>query len=112
MQAMPRVHSRVTRNNTPKMLPESREEARSKGERNDENSRELATSEGEKLETTEVMASDWCDQPQEKRRSVTKKKSKLLWRSKRFAPEQNVWLDKLEIIEEEEEASATEQPSF
>ena len=41
-----------------------------------------------------------------------KRKGKPVKRSKRFTPEQNAQLDKVEIIEEEEGASATEQPHF
>ena len=44
---------------------------------------------------------------------VTEEKTKPLRRSKRFTPEQNARLDKLEIIEEEEEGVAPiEQPNF
>ena len=43
---------------------------------------------------------------------MTKEKEKPLRRSKRFTPEQNEQLDKLEIIEEEEELAPEEQPSF
>ena len=43
---------------------------------------------------------------------MTKEKAKPLRRSKRFTPEQNTWLDKLEIIEEEEGASETEQQAL
>ena len=74
---------------------------------------ELATSEGEMLETMEVLATDWYEQPREKRFRVMKKKT-TQWRiSRRFTQEQNAQLDKLEIIKEEEETTAVlEQPSF
>ena len=43
---------------------------------------------------------------------MTKEKAKPLRRLKRFTPEQNERLNKLEIIEEETEIETTEQPSF
>ena len=65
------------------------------------------------LETMEVLATDWYEQPREKRFRVMKKKT-TQWRiSRRFTQEQNAQLDKLEIIKEEEETTAVlEQPSF
>ena len=110
MQATPRVHIRVTRNNTPGMLPKASQQARSKGEHNNENSMKLATSEGEKLEATEVIASNWYKKPREKRGHVTKENAKPARRLKIFTPEQNAQLNKVEIIGEK--ASAAEQPNF
>ena len=73
----------------------------------------MATSEGEKLEATKEIAGDWYDQPWEKRSHVMKEKKKPLRRSKIFTPaEQNARLDKLEIIEDEEETAKEEQPNF
>ena len=69
------------------MLPKTREDARSKGERNDKKSMELVTLKGEKLEAIKVIASDWYDQPREKRRRMTNGKENPLRRSKRFTPE-------------------------
>ena len=43
---------------------------------------------------------------------MTKEKETSLRRSKQFTPEQNEHLNKLGIIEEEEEVEPTEQPSF
>ena len=65
----------MTRNNTPGMLPKASQQARSKGERNNKKAMELATPEGEKLEATEVIASDWYDKSQEKEGCVTKGKA-------------------------------------
>ena len=64
------------------------------------------------MESTEVIKSDWYDQPREKSVCVTKEKARPLRRWKRLTPEQNARLNKLGIIEEEEEASIVEQPSF
>ena len=47
----------------------------------------MVTSEGEKFEATEEIASDWYGQPHEKRRCIIKGKVKPLRRSKRFTPE-------------------------
>jgi hypothetical protein len=95
------------------MLPEVSEKARSEVERVNENSKRVATSEGEKLKAVRAIRSDWYDQPQEKRVRVTKEEAKPLRRSKRFTPEQNERLDKLEIIEEEaEEIEPKEQQNF
>ena len=76
MRATPRVHARVTRNNTPGMLPKASERASSEGGSIEKNSDLLATLEGEKLEPTEVAKSSWYDQPREKRVCVTKDKAK------------------------------------
>ena len=73
---------------------------------------ELTTSEVEKLEAIEVISSDWYDKPREERGLVTKEKARPARWPKRFTPEQNARLNKVEIIEEEEEASTTEQPNF
>ena len=57
----------MTRNNTPGMLPEVSVKARSEGERVNENSKRVATSEGEKLRAVTAIKSDWYNQPREKR---------------------------------------------
>ena len=75
----------------------------------------MATSEGEKLEATEEIVSHWYDQQRGKRRCTTKEKAYPLRRSKRFTPEQNARLDKLEIVEaiqDKEEAAKGEQSNF
>ena len=87
------------------MLPKASEKAHSEGERIDKNSELLATAEGERLETIEVIKHDWHDQPREKRTRVTKDKAKPLRRSKQFTPEKNERLNKLEVIEEEDEVA-------
>ena len=56
---IPRVHSRVTRNNTPGLPTEKSIAEHSEGEHNNENSRELATSEDEELNPAPNKPSTW-----------------------------------------------------
>ena len=90
------------------MLPTTSSQLCSEGEHNEKKSKGLATPEGEKLEATEGIASDWYEQQREKRKQVTKQKTKPLKRSRIFTPEQNERLDKLEIMEDDEETTTEE----
>ena len=58
------IHWVVRRNNTYEMLPKASQQAHSKGELINKQLIKLVTSEGEKLKATEVIESDWYDQPQ------------------------------------------------
>ena len=111
MRTTPRVHSRVTRNNTPGLIAEKSIEARSEGERNKKNSPQLATSEGEESNLAPKDPSTWYAQPREKRRCVTEEKTKPTRRSKRFTKEQNTRMDAVDTMAKEVE-DVREQESF
>ena len=102
------MHSRVTRNNTPGLIPAPTVTASSEGGNISKAPPRLATSEGEESSIETDVPNIWYDQPREKRRKVSTGNTKPPRRSRRFTKEQN---ERLDVVDEAAQEVEHEQVS-